>query len=79
MQQSAGYKLVKLACGVHSVHSLAHRETFHPVIGPVAEAEAQSGGVRLIRDAEIEATLRAYADPGEDGKPAQPTAALTVR
>jgi tetratricopeptide (TPR) repeat protein len=23
--------------------------------------------------------LRAYADPGEDGKPAQPTAALTVR
>src|SRR5260370_4900487 len=26
--------------GVHSVHSLAHRETFHPVIGPVAEAEA---------------------------------------
>jgi len=23
--------------------------------------------------------LRAYADPGEDGKPARPTAALTVR
>jgi tRNA U34 5-methylaminomethyl-2-thiouridine-forming methyltransferase MnmC len=35
-----GYKLVKLASGVHSVHSLAHKETFHPVIGPVAEAEA---------------------------------------
>lgn len=35
-----GYRLVKLASGVHSVHSLAHRETFHPVIGPVAEAEA---------------------------------------
>src|SRR6201996_1924139 len=34
------YKLVKLASGVHSVHSLAERETFHPVIGPVAEAEA---------------------------------------
>jgi predicted Zn-dependent protease len=32
-------------------------------LAPVAEAEAQSGGVRLIRDAEIEATLRAYADP----------------
>jgi tRNA U34 5-methylaminomethyl-2-thiouridine-forming methyltransferase MnmC len=31
---------VKLAGGVHSVHSVAHRETFHPVIGPVAEAEA---------------------------------------
>src|SRR6476660_10442 len=38
--QSSGYKLVQLANGVHSVHSLAHRETFHPVIGPVAEAEA---------------------------------------
>jgi len=34
------YKLVKLATGVHSVHSLEHRETFHPVIGPVAEAQA---------------------------------------
>jgi len=41
------YKLVKLASGVHSVHSLAHRETFHPVIGPVAEAEALY--VRQIR------------------------------
>ena len=37
---SIGYKIVRLANGVHSVHSLAHRETFHPVIGPVAEAEA---------------------------------------
>ena len=36
----AGYQLVRLANGVHSVHSLAHGETFHPVIGPVAEAEA---------------------------------------
>jgi tRNA U34 5-methylaminomethyl-2-thiouridine-forming methyltransferase MnmC len=36
----SGYKLVKLASGVHSVHSLAHQETFHPVIGPVSEAEA---------------------------------------
>src|SRR5215831_13630578 len=36
----AGYRVVKLACGAHSVHSLAHAETFHPVIGPVAEAEA---------------------------------------
>src|SRR5262245_52918887 len=36
----SGYKLVQLAGGVHSVHSLAYRETFHPVIGPVAEAEA---------------------------------------
>ena len=35
-----GYRLVTLANGTHSVHSLAHGETFHPVIGPVAEAEA---------------------------------------
>ena len=40
MRNGAGYKLVRLANGLHSVHSLAHRETFHPVIGPVAEAEA---------------------------------------
>ncbi len=40
MQPTVGYKLVQLANGVHSVYSLAHRETFHPVIGPVAEAEA---------------------------------------
>jgi len=31
---------VRLANGSFSLHSLAHRETFHPVIGPVAEAEA---------------------------------------
>ena len=37
---SSGYRIVKLASGAHSIHSLAHRETFHPVIGPVAEAEA---------------------------------------
>ena len=37
---SNGYKIVRLANGVHCVHSLAHGETFHPVIGPVAEAEA---------------------------------------
>ena len=40
MQNGSGYKLVKLATGIHSVHSLAYQETFHPVIGPVAEAEA---------------------------------------
>jgi tRNA U34 5-methylaminomethyl-2-thiouridine-forming methyltransferase MnmC len=34
------YRLVQLASGAHSIHSLAHRETFHPVIGPVLEAEA---------------------------------------
>jgi tRNA U34 5-methylaminomethyl-2-thiouridine-forming methyltransferase MnmC len=37
---AAKYRIVKLASGAHSVHSLAHAETFHPVVGPVAEAEA---------------------------------------
>ena len=37
---TTGYKLVQLASGRYSIHSLAHGETFHPVIGPVAEAEA---------------------------------------
>ena len=36
----SGYKLVQLVSGDYSVHSLAYGETFHPVIGPVAEAEA---------------------------------------
>lgn len=40
MSLSSNYRLVKLANGVHSVHSVRERETFHPVIGPVAEAEA---------------------------------------
>lgn len=40
MHVPSGYKLVRLANGAYSVHSLVHRETFHPVIGPVAEAEA---------------------------------------
>jgi len=34
------YQLVQLAGGAYSLRSLAHGETFHPVIGPVAEAEA---------------------------------------
>jgi tRNA U34 5-methylaminomethyl-2-thiouridine-forming methyltransferase MnmC len=40
VQSAAAYRIVKLANGAHSVHSLAHHETFHPVVGPVAEAEA---------------------------------------
>jgi len=34
------YSLVQLANGTASIRSLAEGETFHPVIGPVAEAEA---------------------------------------
>lgn len=36
----SGYRIVKLASGAYSVHSLAVGETFHPVIGPMAEAQA---------------------------------------
>jgi tRNA U34 5-methylaminomethyl-2-thiouridine-forming methyltransferase MnmC len=51
-----GYRIVKLASGAHSVRSLAHAETFHPVVGPVAEAEALY--VRQLRLLERIATHR---------------------
>jgi tRNA U34 5-methylaminomethyl-2-thiouridine-forming methyltransferase MnmC len=37
---TAEYELVTLAGGTHSVRALELGETFHPVIGPAAEAEA---------------------------------------
>lgn len=37
---SAAYQLVRLNNGICSVRSLVDAETFHPVVGPVAEAEA---------------------------------------
>src|ERR1700722_12983949 len=37
---SGDYQLVRLNNGICSVRSLTDDETFHPVIGPVAEAEA---------------------------------------
>jgi tRNA U34 5-methylaminomethyl-2-thiouridine-forming methyltransferase MnmC len=40
VQTDSGYQLVRLNNGICSVRSLADDETFHPVIGPVAEAEA---------------------------------------
>lgn len=58
MRETAGYKIVKLANGAHSIRSLAHGETFHPVIGPVAEAEALY--VKQLRLPE-----RMAAHPGE--------------
>jgi tRNA U34 5-methylaminomethyl-2-thiouridine-forming methyltransferase MnmC len=39
-EKAAGYQLVRLANGTFSVHAKAEDETFHPVVGPVAEAEA---------------------------------------
>ena len=40
MHPDTGYQIVKLAGGVHSIHSLQYGETLHPSVGPVAEAEA---------------------------------------
>lgn len=47
---AGGYELVQLKNGTWSVRSVAEGETFHPVIGPVAEAEALY--VRQLRLAE---------------------------
>jgi len=58
MEPNTAYRIVKLANGAHSVHSLAHHETFHPVVGPVAEAEALY--VRQLRLPE-----RAHRQEGE--------------
>lgn len=40
MTQNRQYELKRLANGSFSVHSIVDAETFHPVAGPVAEAEA---------------------------------------
>jgi tRNA U34 5-methylaminomethyl-2-thiouridine-forming methyltransferase MnmC len=56
VQPTAGYKIVQLVNGTYSVHSLCHRETFHPVIGPVAEAEAL-----YVNQLRLPARLRAEA------------------
>ncbi len=37
---ASDYELVRLKNGVHSIRSRAEGETFHPVIGPAAEAQA---------------------------------------
>lgn len=37
---ATGYRLVRLANGAHTLKALDCGETFHPVIGPVAEAQA---------------------------------------
>ena len=51
-----GYSIVTLANGVRSVRSHAEAETFHPVIGPVAEAEAL-----YVRQLRLRERLAAHA------------------
>jgi len=36
--QESAFQLVRLASGVHSIRCGTHGETFHPVVGPAAEA-----------------------------------------
>ena len=46
------FELVPLAGGVHSLRSRANGQTFHPVVGPAAEAERlHVGGTRLVERA----------------------------
>jgi tRNA U34 5-methylaminomethyl-2-thiouridine-forming methyltransferase MnmC len=47
---TSSYKLVRLKHGVHSVHATAYGETFHPVIGPSAEADALHVRQLRLRD-----------------------------
>lgn len=53
---ATGYSLVTLANGVRSVRSHAEAETFHPVIGPAAEAEAL-----YVRQLRLRERLAAHA------------------
>lgn len=53
-----GYRIVKLASGAYSVHSLAHAETFHPVVGPVTEAQ-----VLYVNQAHLLKRLRQTSGP----------------
>lgn len=46
------FELVALAGGIHSLRSLTNSQTFHPVVGPAAEAETiHVGGTRLVERA----------------------------
>ncbi len=58
---NTSYRIVKLPNGAHSVHSLAHHETFHPVVGPVAEAEAL-----YVRQLEMRSRFEASAAKDEE-------------
>ncbi len=47
-----GFELVALTGGIYSLRALENGQTFHPVVGPVAEAEAiHVGGTRLVERA----------------------------
>jgi tRNA U34 5-methylaminomethyl-2-thiouridine-forming methyltransferase MnmC len=55
VQSNSAYRLVQLANGRFSIKSLAYGETFHPVVGPEAEAEAL-----YLRQLELPERLRRH-------------------
>jgi tRNA U34 5-methylaminomethyl-2-thiouridine-forming methyltransferase MnmC len=59
------YELVQLANGTFSIRSLANRETFHPVVGPIEEATTLY--VRQLKLAERAASARPTADQLREG------------
>lgn len=74
MQSAPKYRVVRLANGTFSVRCLACQETFHPVIGPAAEAEClyvrqlrlaqrmrSAGGELVIWDVGLGAAANAIA------------------
>src|SRR5437762_11275389 len=52
------YRIVRLPNGACTVHSLSYAETFHPVVGPTAEANALYVGQLRLSE-----RLRAHARP----------------
>jgi tRNA U34 5-methylaminomethyl-2-thiouridine-forming methyltransferase MnmC len=56
VDSSGAYRLVRLANGVASVRCLAVGETCHPVVGPVAEAEAL-----YVRQLDLRRRIQAHA------------------
>jgi len=40
VEADSEYEMIEIQPGLHSLRSRTHRETFHPVVGPMVEAEA---------------------------------------
>jgi tRNA U34 5-methylaminomethyl-2-thiouridine-forming methyltransferase MnmC len=70
---SEAYTLVPLANGAFSIRLLANGETFHPVIGPMAEAEAL-----YIRQLRLRERATCRQRPAGDGEKRQQDAGGTL-
>ncbi len=58
VSDTSQYELIRLANGVCSIRALQEKETFHPVVGPAAEAEA-------LYVKQLQLAKRMGAEPGE--------------